>query len=129
MFDIRAIRDDPEAFRAAWTRRSADLADVTKDIHAHDAALRQASTDKQEAEAVRNANSKLIGQAKAKGDEEEAARLMALVAEAKSTIEVAGEQEEAAKGLLDEVLYGLPNLPLSDVPDGAGEEQNVEVSK
>ena len=129
MFDIRAIRDDPEAFQKAWTRRSADLADVTKDIHAHDAALRQASTDKQEAEAVRNANSKLIGQAKAKGDEEEAARLMALVAEAKSTIEVAGEQEEAAKGLLDEVLYGLPNLPLADVPDGAGEEQNVEVSK
>jgi seryl-tRNA synthetase len=126
MFDIRAIRDNPDAFRAAWNRRKPGLGDIVDQIHAHDAALRKAVTDKQDAEKVRNENSKLIGRAKAEKNEEEAARLMALVAEAKDTIEAAGEQEAAARALLDDILMGLPNLPLADVPEGGDEESNVE---
>ena len=80
MFDIRAIRENPEAFRAAWNRRKPGLGDAVDDILAHDGALRKAVTDKQEAESARNANSKLIGQAKAKGDEAEFERLRAVVA-------------------------------------------------
>ncbi|MEH6410875.1 MAG: hypothetical protein V7741_10135, partial [Hyphomonas sp.] len=129
MFDIRALRENPEAFRLAWNRRKPGLGDVVDDIHAHDAALRKAVTDKQDAEKVRNEMSKLIGRAKAEKNEEEAARLMALVAEAKDTIEAAGEQEAAAKALLDDLLMGLPNLPLSDVPDGPDEHANVEQHK
>jgi seryl-tRNA synthetase len=126
MFDIRAIRDNPDAFRAAWNRRKPGLGDIVDQIHAHDGALRKAVTDKQDAEKVRNENSKLIGRARAEKNEEEAARLMALVAEAKQTIEAAGEQEAAAKALLDEILMGLPNLPLAEVPLGQDEEGNVE---
>lgn len=129
MFDIRAIRDNPDAFRAAWNRRKPGLGDIVDQIHAHDGALRKAVTDKQDAEKVRNENSKLIGRAKAGKNEEEAARLMALVAEAKQTIEAAGEQEAAAKGLLDDILMGLPNLPLAEVPEGQDEEGNVQVGK
>lgn len=129
MFDIRAIRDNPDAFRAAWNRRKPGLGDKVDEIHAHDAALRQAVTDKQDAEKVRNETSKLIGRAKAEMNEEEAARLMALVAEAKLTIEAAGEQEAAAKALLDDLLMGLPNLPLAEVPEGEDEESNVEHSR
>jgi seryl-tRNA synthetase len=129
MFDIRAIRDNPDAFRAAWNRRKPGLGDIVDQIHAHDGALRKAVTDKQEAEKVRNENSKLIGRAKAEKNEQEAARLMALVAEAKLTIEAAGEQEAAAKGLLDEILMGLPNLPLAEVPEGQDEAGNVEQSR
>ena len=126
MFDIRAIRDNPDAFRAGWNRKKAGLGSVVDDILAHDAAVRKAVADKQEAESVRNANSKLIGQAKAKGDEAEAARLMALVAEAKETIEAAGEQEAAAREELDKLLLGTPNMPLADVPEGADEHGNVQ---
>ncbi|WP_084418632.1 serine--tRNA ligase [Henriciella litoralis] len=125
MFDIRAIRDNPQTFRDAWNRRAAGLGDKVDDILAHDTALRKALTDKQEAESARNANSKLIGQAKAKGDEAEFERLRAEVATAKETIETAGEQEEEARKLLDELIYGLPNLPLEDVPEGTDEEGNV----
>ncbi|KCZ56127.1 serine--tRNA ligase [Hyphomonas chukchiensis] len=126
MFDIRAIRDNPDAFRAAWNRRKPGLGDSVAEILRHDSALRKAVTDKQDAEKVRNENSKLIGRAKAEKNEEEAARLMALVAEAKSTIETAGEQEAAAKALLDDLLMGLPNLPLAEVPEGSDEEGNEE---
>ena len=129
MFDIRAIRETPETFRAAWNKRKPGLGDSVDDILAHDGALRKALTDKQEAESARNANSKLVGQAKAKGDEVEFERLRALVAEAKDTIETAGEQEAAAREALDEILYGLPNLPLDEVPAGEDEEGNVEQKK
>ena len=126
MFDLRAIRENPEAFRKAWNRRKPGLGDAVDDIHRHDAALRTALTDKQEAEKLRNETSKLIGKAKASGDEAEFERLRKLVADAKETIEACAEQEEAARAELNELLYGLPNLPLDDVPEGQDEETNVE---
>ena len=126
MFDLRAIRENPEAFRKAWNRRKPGLGDVVDDIHRHDAALRTALTDKQEAEKLRNETSKLIGKAKASGDEAEFERLRAVVADAKETIDACAEQEEAARAELNELLYGLPNLPLDDVPEGQDEEGNVE---
>ncbi|WP_321489947.1 serine--tRNA ligase [uncultured Hyphomonas sp.] len=126
MFDLRAIRENPEAFRKAWNRRKPGLGDAVDAIHNHDAALRTALTDKQEAEKLRNETSKLIGKAKASGDEAEFERLRAVVADAKETIEACAEQEEAARKELNELLYGLPNLPLDDVPEGQDEEGNVE---
>ena len=129
MFDLRAIRENPDHFRKAWNRRASGLGDKVDDILAHDAALRQALTDKQEAESARNANSKLIGKAKASGDEAEFERLRDEVAEAKNTIEVAGEQEEAARKELDELILGLPNLPLDEVPEGEDEADNAEQKK
>ncbi|MEE2920992.1 MAG: serine--tRNA ligase [Pseudomonadota bacterium] len=129
MFDIRAIRDNPDAFRAAWNRKKPGLGDSVDDILAHDGAVRTAVTDKQEAEKLRNETSKLIGKAKASGDEAEFERLRKVVADAKDTIEAAGEQEEAARKLLDDLLYGLPNIPLDEVPDGQDEDGNVEQSR
>ncbi|WP_291075652.1 serine--tRNA ligase [Hyphomonas sp.] len=129
MFDIRAIRDNPDAFRAAWNRKKPGLGDSVDEILAHDGAVRTAVTDKQEAEKLRNETSKLIGRAKASGDEAEFERLRKLVADAKDTIEAAGEQEEAARKLLDDLLYGLPNIPLDEVPDGQDEDGNVEQSR
>ncbi|WP_018147059.1 serine--tRNA ligase [Henriciella marina] len=129
MFDIRAIRENPDHFRDAWNRRASGLGDKVDDILAHDAALRQALTDKQEAESARNTNSKLIGKAKASGDEAEFERLRDEVADAKKTIETAGEQEEAARKELDELMFGLPNLPLPEVPEGADEDDNTEQKK
>src|SRR5690606_32260816 len=104
MFDLRAIRENPEAFRKAWNRRKPGLGDKVDDIHRHDAALRTALTDKQEAEKLRNETSKLIGKAKASGDEAEFERLRAVVADAKDTIEACAEQEAAARAELDELL-------------------------
>jgi seryl-tRNA synthetase len=130
MFDIRAIRETPDVFRKAWNRRKAGLGDETVSrILELDTAWRAATTAKQDAESARNANSKLIGQAKAKKDEAEAARLMALVADAKTAIEAAEAEEKAKRAALDELLMGLPNLPLDAVPEGTDEHGNVEQHK
>ena len=130
MFDIRAIRETPDAFIKAWNRRRPGLGDETVSrVLELDKAWRAATTAKQDAEKARNDHSKLIGQAKAKKDEAEAARLMALVAEAKTAIEAAGEEEDKARKALDDILMSLPNLPLDEVPEGSDEHGNVEKSK
>lgn len=129
MFDIRAIRDNPDAFRNAWNRRKSGLGSVVDDILNLDARWREATTTKQDAESARNASSKLIGQAKAQKDEARAAELMALVADAKTAIEKAGEDEEKARRALDDLLMDLPNLPLDEVPEGSDEHGNVEQHK
>ena len=64
MHDIRALRENPDLYDAAWARRG--LPPMAKKIVDLDAKLRTASTAKQEAEAQRNAASKAIGAAKAK---------------------------------------------------------------
>lgn len=126
MFDLRAIKDNPEAFRTAWERKKTGLGSNVDVILAAAEKVRAATTAKQEAETVRNSNSKLIGKAKGQGDEAEAQRLMAVVAEAKATIESAGKAEAEAQGELDALLMGLPNLPLAEVPEGSDEESNVQ---
>lgn len=125
MFDLKGLRDDPDAFRKGWASRSADLAGAVDEILALDKEARAAATRRQEAEQARNRDSKLIGQAKAKGDEAEFQRLRDEVAKAKEAMEAAGAAEDAAREKLDALLLGLPNPPLPDVPEGPDESANV----
>jgi seryl-tRNA synthetase len=127
MHDIRAIRENPALYDAAWARRG--LPAQANKIVDLDAKLRAASTAKQEAESQRNAASKAIGQAKAQKNEPEAQRLMTQVAALKQRIEDAGAEEAKLQKARDELLAGLPNLPAPDVPDGADESANVEVRR
>ncbi|MEL6664712.1 MAG: serine--tRNA ligase [Pseudomonadota bacterium] len=129
MFDIRAIRENPDAFRDAFERKQKGLGDVVSHMLDHDAAVRKAVSDKQEAESARNAKSKEIGKAKASGDEALFEQLRAEVAKAKDIIEAAGEQETAAREELDKLLLGTPNIPMPDVPVGEDEAGNVEQHK
>jgi len=125
MFDIRWIRENPEAFDAGLEKRGAELqADV---LIALDAKRRDAQTRAQEIQTERNRLSKEIGQAKAKG--EDASAIIAQVSQSKEAQAAAeAEQAEAAKEL-DEALSGIPNLPLDDVPVGLDESANVEVRR
>jgi seryl-tRNA synthetase len=127
MHDIRALRENPDLYDAAWARRG--LAPLAKKILDFDAKLRTASTAKQDAEAQRNAASKAIGAAKAKKDEAEAGRLIEQVAALKSRIEETSVQEAKWQRERDELLAALPNLPAPEVPDGADEGANVEVRR
>ena len=130
MHDIRAIRENREAYAAALSRRpTVDGASEVAKIMALDEKVRAAILRKQEAEQARNAKSKEIGKAKATKDEALAATLMADVATAKQTIEDASKDEAATTTERDDLLARLPNLPFEDVPQGADEHANVEVRK
>lgn len=125
MHDIKAIRENPEAYDAAWAKRG--LMPQSSAILAIDQRLRSAQTAGQEAQSKRNEASKLIGQAKARKDEAEAARLMEAVEGYKADLAAAGETEKTEAEALRKKLEALPNLPAKDVPDGEGDYDNEEV--
>ena len=127
MHDIRLIRDDPQAFDVGLARRG--LEPLSPEILAADAALRALQTDIQAALARRNEASKLIGQAMAAGDKDKAEALKAEVAELKGTLPAREEEEREQLAALHDRLAALPNLPADDVPDGADEAGNVEISR
>lgn len=130
MHDIRAIRENAQAYAAALSRRpSVDGASEVAAILKLDEQVRAAILKKQEAETARNAKSKEIGKAKAAKDEALAASLMADVAAAKVTIETAGAEEAEAMKARDDLLARLPNVPHASVPEGADETGNKEVRR
>ena len=127
MHDIRAIRENPAAFDAALIRRGADP--VSAELLSLDETRRARIKAAEDAQAEQNRASKLVGAAKAKGDEAEFERLRALVAETKA--QVAAMQADAAEldRQLRDALVTIPNLPLDRVPDGADEKDNVEIKR
>ena len=127
MHDIRAIRENPAALDAALARRGD--APVSAAVLELDAARRGKISAAEAAQAEQNAASKLVGAAKAKGDEAEFERLRALVGEKKA--EVATMQAEAKEldAQLTDMLARIANTPADDVPDGADEGDNVEVNR
>ena len=76
MHDIKAIRENPAGFDAALARLGVDA--VSSSLLAMDEARRGAISAAEAALAERNAASKQVGAAKAKGDEAEFERLRAL---------------------------------------------------
>ena len=127
MHDIATIRQEPAAFDAGLARRGADP--VAEKILDLDKRRRAVLTDLQDAQNRRNAASKAIGQAMGKGDAEEADRLKAEVTELKATtLPQLEEQARLIGGELDNLLASIPNIPADDVPDGAGEDENEELS-
>ncbi|MGF1463878.1 MAG: serine--tRNA ligase [Maricaulaceae bacterium] len=127
MHDLKAIRNNPEAFDAGWAKRG--LPAQTAELLALDAELRAAVSARQEAETARNAASKAIGKAKASGDQAEFDRVRAEVARLKALMETEGEKADAAQAKLDAKLARLPNLPAPDAPEGEDEGDNVEVRR
>jgi len=126
MHDIRAIRENPAAFDAALARRGDDP--VTPAVLAKDAERRARIQAAEAAQAEQNKASKEVGAAKGRGDEAEFQRLRALVSDKKA--EVAAMQAEAKEldSDLTDMLARIANLPATDVPDGADEDDNVEVA-
>src|SRR6516165_787849 len=128
MIDIRALRDDPDAVKAALARRGVEPAEVDAVVEA-DAAWR---TSNARAEDLRREVKELsgqVGRAKKAGDE---ARAEELSARSRRLGEDEAAAAAEADALAEEVRTGLlylPNIPADDAPDGVGDEDNVEVRR
>jgi len=124
MHDIKLIRQNTTMFDQALGRRG--LPPRAVDLIGIDERRRRHILDSEQVQARRNAVSKEIGEAKKAKDETRAAKLMAEVAELKTTLP---ELEIAAKSADEELereLAAIPNLPLEEVPDGLDEHGNVQ---
>lgn len=123
MLDVRAIREDPEAFRRGLARRG--LGEVVDEILALDERRRSLTARVDELRAERNRASKAIG--RASGEEREA--LIARAAECSAELERLEPELEAVERELADVLARTPNVPHESAPDGFTEEDAVEVRR
>lgn len=126
MFDLKWIRDNPQAFDDGLKARGA--APLSAQLLALDEKRRAHVADLQDKQNRRNAASKEIGAAKGQGDDAAANKLMTEVAGLKTQVQEGEERERELDAELRALLAGIPNLPLDDVPVGADEASNVEHS-
>lgn len=127
MHDLAFIRSHPGEFDAGLQRRGAEPA--ADRILTLDARRREVTTRLQEAQSRRNEASRAIGQAMGKGDTDTAESLKAEVAAIKQAMPALEEEDRTLGAELHDLLAALPNLPAEDVPEGADENANVELSR
>src|SRR6202795_2469268 len=107
MHDIKWIRDNSDAFDAALKRRG--LEPLSSSLLAIDEKRRAAIMASEQAQARRNSASKEIGDAKKAKDDTRASKLMAEVAELKTTMPELEARAKAADEALARELAAIPN--------------------
>ncbi|TMP36016.1 serine--tRNA ligase [Pseudoalteromonas rubra] len=125
MLDAKYLRQDIEEAAERLKRRGFEL-DVAA-INALEEKRKTLQTKTQELQSERNSRSKAIGQAKAKG--EDVQPLLDAVADLGDQLSAAKTEQDEVLAQLQDIAATLPNLPAEDVPVGADESDNVEISK
>ena len=125
MLDSKILRTQPQEMAERLAVRGFVL-DVAA-LEALEVQRKEVQTRTEQLQAERNSRSKSIGQAKARG--EDIAPLLAQVDQLGGELEAGKRELEAIQVQLDAIALNIPNLPDASVPQGAGEDENVEVSR
>ncbi|HXA32405.1 MAG TPA: serine--tRNA ligase [Acidimicrobiales bacterium] len=126
MIDIRLVREDADAVKAALGRRGVEAAEIDR-LSGLDAAAREAIGHRDELRARVKALSKQVGEARRAKDGERAEALMAESRRLGQEQHAAGEVAEANQEAVLQALLLVPNLPAEDAPDGGGPEDNLTI--
>ena len=126
MLDSKYLRQDIEqaAARLATRGFELDIAAVT----ALEEKRKTLQVQTQELQSERNASSKAIGQAKAKGEHEKVQQLLDSVSNLGDQLDSVKAEQDAVLEELKQIALAIPNLPDESVPVGEDEDQNVEIS-
>ncbi|MDR3426359.1 MULTISPECIES: serine--tRNA ligase [Silvimonas] len=125
MLDINLLRNDLDNVVARLQTRGFAFDATT--FSALEAERKTLQTRTQDLQAKRNSSSKMIGQAKAKG--EDVSAIMAEVATLGDELKANETALAELQNKLNDLLLAVPNLPHADVPVGRSEEDNVEVRR
>jgi seryl-tRNA synthetase len=125
MLDPQLLRKDLDSVRRALARRGLQL--DTASFETLEAERKAVQVETQQLQQQRNSRSKDIG--KLKGQGQDATTLMEEVAGVNSRLVECEQRLEEIRHDLDKMLLGIPNLPHASVPDGTGEDANVEVRR
>ncbi|HEU4842071.1 MAG TPA: serine--tRNA ligase, partial [Ilumatobacteraceae bacterium] len=128
MIDVRLLRSDPDAVRAATVRRGDPaLLEQLDRAAALDDDLREITARRDAIRARVNELSKDVGQLRRTGDtaaaEAKQAESRALGDEERAL----GAEHDGVAAALRDLLLGFPNLIHADAPDGASDTDNVVV--
>ena len=125
MLDIKRIRQNPQELRDALKARNKDIS--IDEFLAQDEQRRKLLLEVEEKKALRNAESKKIGQAKKNGASD--AEMTAIKEDMRRVgDEIDALDAEVAKldAAMEAFLMTLPNLPHASVPIGVDDRDNVE---
>lgn len=125
MLDPALIRQQPAHLAQTLQRTRGIFVDLPA-LNRLEAQRKSLQMQTQSLLSQRNAQSKAIGVAKAKGED-----VMALLAQVQGLNEAIKSSEDALATILaqlEAIVLRLPNLPMDDVPIGADERDNVVLS-
>jgi seryl-tRNA synthetase len=125
MLDPKLLRADPEKIASQLARRGYAF-DLPR-FQELESQRKQLQTETEKLQAERNAGSKLIGIAKAKGGD--ASPILADMDRIKGALATNEQALGALQADFDDFLARVPNLPHASVPDGKDENDNVEVRR
>jgi seryl-tRNA synthetase len=128
MIDVRLLREDLGGITAALARRGVDPAEVARAAEL-DVAARTLISAQEDLRARVKALSREVGDAKRAGDTRRADALAAESRRLGDEERRAAHESDQAHEALRQALLSIPNLPADEAPDGAGEDDNVELRR
>ena len=128
MIDVRLIRSDPEAVKAALGRRGEDLAPIDE-IADLDRQVRDLARQRDELRHRIKELSKQVGELRRAGAVTDAEGLQDQSRSLGDREEALAAEADALGERIVEVLLRVPNLPAADAPDGDDETDNVELRR
>lgn len=123
MLDIQLLRKDIEAVASQLARRGYNL-DIKK-FQQLESQRKDIQSATEALQAERNAAAKAIGQAKARG--EDIAPLLEANNNKGEELKAKAQELETLQHELDNYLLAIPNMPDVSTPNGANENENVEI--
>ena len=126
MIDIRLLRTDPEAVKAAIARRGEDTSGLERVVEL-DARQRQLAEERDDVRNEVNTISKEVGGLHRDGKAEEAAELQAQSRELGAREEALSAEVDGLADEIREILLRVPNIPSEHAPEGLTEADNVVV--
>ena len=126
MLDIKRIRQNPEALTEAMRKRRGKGADVSGLIKL-DAKRRELMQEAEQLKARRNEESAKVPAMKKAG--QDTTELMAEMKRVGARIKELDEQIAAMDEEMNGMLLSIPNIPHESVPEGADDQDNVEMRR
>ncbi|MGB0441860.1 MAG: serine--tRNA ligase [Pseudohongiellaceae bacterium] len=124
MLDPKWLRSEPEAIATLLKKKKFDLdVELLKSL---EDARKNLQLETETLQNARNTRSKEIGKAKAAG--EDISEILASVEGLKAELEQKKEELAEIQEKLKAYMLEIPNVPAPDVPDGADESDNLQIS-
>ena len=125
MIDVRLLRNDPTAVKAALARRGKpEIIEQLDAAIALDGQLRDITAQRDASRARVNELSKLVGAARRDGENEAAEKLQTESRTLGDDEKALAEAFETVQTQLRDVMLRIPNVPHSDAPDGVNDQDN-----
>ena len=124
MLDLKAIRQNPEAFKTSLARKGVDVSQIDRLLASDESRrelLQKVEALKQKQNQVSKEIPKLSG-----AEKEKVLAEMKTIADEKKVLE---NNLEEAETVVRTILEGLPNPPHPEAPDGKDDEENVVLRK